>query len=131
MVREALSQTSFAKLLSEIFDDAGTLFRQEIQLAKAEVTHAVDEKLRALVYAVVAGLFGVVAVLLLSVTLVLVLMTYGIASHWACFLVAAAASLIAAVMFFSARTMLANSSFASRSVKQMKQNVAAAKEALQ
>ena len=130
-MREALKETSFARLLSQIVEDAGTLFRQELQLAKAEVSSTVDEKLRALLYAAVAGVFGLVALLMLSLTLVVVLMNNGIAAHWACLIVAAAACMIALVAFVNARAMIARSSFGSRSVKQMKHNVAAAKEAFQ
>ena len=130
-MREALKETSFARLLSQIVEDAGTLFRQEMQLAKAEIASTVDDKLRALLYAAVAGVFGLVALLMLSLTVVVVLMNNGIAAHWACLIVAAAACLIALIAFVNVRAVMARSSFGSRSVKQMKHNVAAAKEVFQ
>lgn len=130
-MREALQETSFAKLLSDIVADAGTLFRQELQLAKAEAAGAVHEKVRALTYAIVAGLFVLVAVLLLSLALVIGFINYGIPPHWAVLMVALAACAIAAVAILAARSKLARTPLARRSIDQMNQNVAAAKEALQ
>ena len=129
-MRETLKETGFAKLLAEIVEDAGTLFRQELQLAKAEVSRAVDDKVRALIYAIVAALFGLIAVLLFSVALALGLIRYGIAPHWAFSVVALAALAVAAITISVAKSKFTRSRLAHRSINQIKQNVAAAKEVL-
>lgn len=131
MVREALQNTSVARLLAEVADDAGTLVRQEIQLAKAEVSAALEEKLRGLIYIIAAALLALVALILLALAIALGLMLYGVAPHWACAIVAVATGVLASIALICAKAMLSKTAIAGRSFNQMKQNVAAAKEAIQ
>jgi hypothetical protein len=129
-VREALKSSSFGRALSEVFDDIGLLFQQEVKLAKTEVSLIVAEQVRALIYFMVAGLFALVALLLLSQAGVFALMDRGFSATNSCLIVAGVAFAIALVTFAIARSSLSRQPVPNRTINQVKQDIAAAKEAL-
>ena len=43
-MREALKTSSFGRVLSEVFEDIGLLFQQEMKLAKTEVSLIVADR---------------------------------------------------------------------------------------
>lgn len=64
---------SLAELLSRLSDQAGTLVRQEIQLAQAELTRKANKAGRNMVFIAVAALIGMGAFYALVAALILVL----------------------------------------------------------
>jgi hypothetical protein len=130
MVREALKTSSFGRVLSEVFDDLGLLFQQEIKLAKTEVSLIIAEQVRAVIYFMVAGLFGLIAVLLLCQAAVFALINAGFTGPASCLIVAAAAILVALIAFLVARSSLTRAPVPSRTMNQVKQDIATAKESL-
>jgi hypothetical protein len=129
-VRDALKTSSFGRVLSEVFEDIGLLFQQEMKLAKTEVSHIVAEQVRAILYFMVAGLFSLVALLLLCQAAVFFLINAGVAAPAACLIVAAAAVLVALIAFVVARSNLARAPVPTRAMNQLKQDIATAKESL-
>jgi hypothetical protein len=129
-VREALKTSSFGRVLSEVFDDIGLLFQQEIKLAKTEVSLIVAEQVRAIIYCMVAGLFALIALLLLCQAAVFALVNAGFSATAACLIVAAIALLVALIAFLVARSSLTRAPVPSRALNQVKQDIATAKESL-
>lgn len=129
-MREALKTSSFGRVLSEVFDDIGLLFQQEMKLAKTEVSLIVAEQVRAVLYFLVAGLFGLIALLLLCQAAVFALINAGFTAPAACLIVAAAAIIVALIAFFVARSSLTRAPVPSRTMTQVKQDIATAKESL-
>jgi hypothetical protein len=54
---------SAGQLMKEVTEDLSTLFRKEIELAKAEVVGGLTEKLKGIVIVAVAGVFGLFALI--------------------------------------------------------------------
>lgn len=129
-MREALKTSSFGRILSEVLEDIGLLFQQEMTLAKTEVSHLVAEQVRAMLYFMAAGLFGLAALLLLCQAAVFFLIHAGFTAPAACLIVAAAAVLVSLIAFAVARSNLARATVPTRAIHQLKQDIATAKESL-
>jgi hypothetical protein len=129
-VRDALRASGFGRALSEVFDDIGLLFQQEIKLAKTEVSLIVADQVRAVVYMMAAGLFGLVTLLLLCQAAVFALINMGFSGAVSCLIVAAAAMALALIAFLVARSHLSREKVPTRAMNQVKQDIATAKESL-
>jgi hypothetical protein len=100
--REEVEQTSVGELIGNISNDLSTLFRQEVELAKAEVKQEASKAGKAAGMLGAAGYAGHLTVLLLSFALVAALanvMDWG----WAALIVGAIWGIVAAVLFVNGR----------------------------
>lgn len=129
-MRDALRSSSFGRALSEVVDDIGLLFQQEVRLAKTEVSRIVAEQVRALIYFMVAGLLGIVTLLLLCQAAVFALMERGFSGTWSCLIVAGLILLLALIAVVVARASLSRPPLPTRALNQVKQDIATAKETL-
>ena len=96
------SQNSVGELIGEISDDLSKLFRQEVELAKAEVRQEASKAGKAAGMLGGAGFAGYMTVLFLSLALAWGLgniMDYG----WAALIVAVIWGIVAAVLFVSGK----------------------------
>jgi flagellar motor component MotA len=103
--REEVEQTSVGELIGNISNDLSTLFRQEVELAKAEVKQEASKAGKAAGMLGAAGYAGHLTVLLLSFALVAALanvMDYG----WAALIVGAIWGIVAAILFVNGRKKL-------------------------
>lgn len=102
---QTVDDTSIGKLISDISDDLSRLFRQEIDLAKAEVRQEAGKAGKAVGMLGGAGFAGYLTVLLLSFALV-----FGLGNvmdlGWAALIVAAIWGVVAAVLYANGRTKL-------------------------
>jgi hypothetical protein len=78
----------------------------------------------------VAGIMGIVAALLVVQAAVFFIADHGIALHWASLIVAGAVALIAAVSFFKGRSDAMEELAPTRTINQIKRDIATAKEHL-
>jgi hypothetical protein len=78
----------------------------------------------------VAGVFGLIALLLLSQAAVFALITAGFTAPVDCLIVAAAAVVVALIAFMVARSNMTREPVPTRALNQVKQDIATAKEAL-
>ena len=83
MAYEQLKQSGFANSLSATLADLSDLFQKELRLARAEMSEKLSVKVRAGVWMMVAGLFGLIAFFLLIQAAVFGIASFGIALHWA------------------------------------------------
>ncbi len=67
------SERSLGELFSELASETGTLVRQEVALAQAEITHKATKAGKNIAYLVVGGAVGYVAVLAVTAALILLL----------------------------------------------------------
>jgi len=99
------STTSIGELIGDISDDLSKLFRQEVELAKAEVRQEASKAGKAAGMLGAAGFAGYLAVLLLSFALVFALgnvMDLG----WAALIVAAIWAIVGGVLYAAGRKRL-------------------------
>src|SRR3954447_5374094 len=102
---EDASTTSVGELIGEISDDLSKLFRQEVELAKAEIRQEATKAGKAAGMLGGAGFAGYLTVLFLSFALVYGLgnvMDYG----WAALIVAVIWGIVAAVLYANGRKKL-------------------------
>jgi hypothetical protein len=129
-VRDALRTSGFSRVLSEIFEDVGLLFQQEMKLAKEEASLIVADQVRAIIFMMVAGFLGLVTLLLLCQAAVFALISAGFAASVSCLIVAAVAMILALIAFMVARSNLSRGPVPTRAMNQVKQDIATAKESL-
>src|ERR1044072_3805212 len=102
---EEVSETSVGEMIGNISDDLSRLFRQEVELAKAELKQEAAKAGKAAGMLGGAGFAGYLAVVLLSFALVFALgnvMDLG----WAALIVAAIWAVIGAVLYANGRKKL-------------------------
>ena len=103
--REEVEQTSVGELIGNISNDLSTLFRQEVELAKAELKQEASKAGKAAGMLGAAGYAGHLTLVLLSFALVFALgnvMDYG----WAALIVGAIWGIVAAILFVNGRKKL-------------------------
>jgi uncharacterized membrane protein YgcG len=124
-----LRNSGLVQALTDLFADLADLLRKELQLAKTEITEKIASRLRASVWMVVAGALGMVAVLLLIEAAVFAIVSFGIALHWSCLIVAAVLA-AAAAAFFQGRSAAQDELLPTRTARQISQDIRTAKEQL-
>jgi nitrate/nitrite transporter NarK len=102
---EPPGETSVGQLISEISDDLSTLFRQEVELAKAEVRQEARKAGKAAGMLGGAGFAGYMVALLLTLALVAALSNV-MDPGWAALLVAVVWAVIGAVLYMTGRQRL-------------------------
>jgi hypothetical protein len=130
MTREALKDSLLGRTLTDLLADFTDLMQKEIRLARAEIGEKVSAKLYATVWMGAAGLLGLVVALLIIEAIVFALVGWGLSPAVSCLLVAAVVALVAVVLFFQARSMLAEDFFPTRTVRQINRDIKTAKEQL-
>jgi len=123
-----LNTSQFARSLSDVFADTSTLMRKELELARAEISAKISTKVRGSVWLSAAALMAVIALLLVVQSIVFAIASRGIALHWACLIVAGAFILIALLTFWRARSGLREDLTPTRTITQIKRDVATMKE---
>ena len=98
-------ESSVGQLISEISDDLSTLFRQEIELAKAEVRQEARKASRAAGMLGAAGFAGYMVALLLTLAVVAGLSNV-MDPGWAALLVAVVWAVAGAVLYLTGRQRL-------------------------
>src|SRR6188474_1924164 len=99
MAYEELKQSSLASSISATLAGFSDLFQKELRLARAEMSEKLSAKVRAGVWMMAAGLFGLIALLLLIQAAVFGIASFGIALHWACLIVAGVIGAAAAAAY--------------------------------
>lgn len=130
MAHERLRDSGLVQALTDLFADLADLLQKEFQLAKTEITEKLVSRLRASVWMVVAGVLGMIAVLLLIEAAVFGIASFGLALHWSCLIVAGVLAAAAAAAFFQGRAAAEGELLPTRSAKQISQDIKVAKEQL-
>jgi len=102
---DEVENTSIGELLGNISGDLSQLFRQEVELAKAELKQEASKAGKAAGFLGVAGFAGYLAVVLLSFALVFALANV-MDAGWAALIVAVLWGIVGAVLYSSGRKKL-------------------------
>jgi hypothetical protein len=127
---EHVKNSALPRVLSEVVADLADLFQKELRLFKAEVSEKLSIKLWAGVWMSAAAVLGIVAALLVVQALVFGIASYGIALHWSCLIVAALFAVLGAAAFFKGRADAREELAPTRTIENVKQDIATAKEQL-
>jgi len=130
MAYEQLKSSTLTRSLSDVISDLSDLFQKEMRLARAEMSAKISTKLQAGIWMGAAGLLGLIALLVLIEALVFGIASFGIALHWSCLIVAAVLGGGAAAAFFRGRANAQEELTPSRTINQVKQDIAVTKEKL-
>jgi VIT1/CCC1 family predicted Fe2+/Mn2+ transporter len=128
MAYEQLKTSALPRAVSDVIGDLADLLQKEIRLARAEISSKISTKLRAGAWLAAAGVLGLIAVLLLIEAAVFAIAAFGIALHWSCLIVAAVLGLAALAFYAMGRTDAEENLMPTRTIHQVKQDIATAKE---
>ncbi|MDQ2083605.1 phage holin family protein [Xanthobacteraceae bacterium Astr-EGSB] len=130
MTSDHLKNAALPRALSDALADVADLIQKELRLARAELSKQFVTKLQGGAWMAVAGVLGLVALLLLVLALVHGIASFGIALHWSYLIVAAVVALGAGLAFFRGRSDMRESLTPERSIRSLKNDISAAKEHL-
>lgn len=130
MADEAPKESALIRSLSDLMTDLADLFQKELRLAKAEIAANISKKLQAGLWMSAAGLFGLIAALLVIQAIVFALISWGLAPYWACLLVAIVLGCAGAASFAKGRADAAKSLTPERTLSQIKEDIKSTKEQL-
>ena len=125
---EDLKHTALPRALADTIASAVDLFHKELTLARAEISDKVTSKLKAGGYFAASAVLGFVVLLVLVQAAILALAARGFAMHWACLIVAAVLALAAGAIYALGRSEAKESATPDRTIRQIKQDIATAKE---
>ncbi len=128
--READPRPPISALFRQIADDAGTLARSEVALARAELAHNVQSLVRPLATIVIAALLGIAALFTLMGAFVAFLTPY-VGAGWAALIVAAAVGIVAVILLMSGLSGFDRISLMpKRAIRSVRTDVSTVKEAV-
>ncbi len=129
-MKEGIKNTTMVGTLSDVVEDLADLFQKEVRLAKAELSEKVSAKLRAGVWMSLTGAFALCAALVLIEAAIFGIASFGLALHWSCLIVAVALAVAAAGSYAIGRGDAQASITPTRTLHQVRRDVATAKEQL-
>jgi VIT1/CCC1 family predicted Fe2+/Mn2+ transporter len=130
MAYERLRNAPLTRTLTDVLGDLSDLVQKEVRLASAEIKQTIATGVQASVWMMIAGVFGLLAGLLVVAAIVFGIASYGIALHWSCLIVAIALAVAAAVAFAYGRSLTNDKLMPTRSLRQINEAVKATKEQL-
>jgi hypothetical protein len=114
--------------VSDLMSDVSDLVRKEVRLAQAETVEAIKAKAQLALWSAVAGLLGLIALLLIIQAIVFGIASLGLALHWASLITAGFLALCAAGAFFYGKSRAAAPLVPQRAIRQVKEDVRTARE---
>jgi hypothetical protein len=118
-----------SELFTDLVQDTGTLVRQEVQLAKAEVTQSAAQAGKGIGFIAAGGLVAYAGLLAIIAAVILLLWRNGLTDWIAALVVGAAVVLIGVMLLMRGRSMLQTTSLApQRTVESLKADTAMVKE---
>jgi hypothetical protein len=127
---ESLKNTALAGAFSDVLGDLADLVQKEVRLARVELSAKLSTKLRAGIWMSAAAVFGIFAAVVLVEAAIFGIAAYGIALHWSCLIVAAALAVIGAGAYAMGSADAHEDVTPTRTIHQVKQDIATAKEQL-
>ena len=130
MAYEHLKDSALPRALSDVVADLADLLQKELRLARAELSSKLSTKLRAGAWMGIAGGLGLITLLLLLQAAVFGLAAYGLPLHWSCLSVAVGVGIAAAICYAVGRAGAKEELAPTRTIHQVQQDIATAKEQL-
>jgi len=127
---ESLKNTALVGAFSAVVGDFADLLQKEMRLAKDELSGVLSAEPTPALWMAVAALLGIFAALVLIEAAVFGIAAYGIALHWSCLIVAAVLAIVGAAAFAKGSADAHEEITPTRTLHQIKQDIATAKEQL-
>lgn len=121
---------SAGEMMSDIMGNVGSLVRNEVDLARTEITGSLSKAAGALGSMALALLLAITGLNVLAAAAVALVVWAGVPPHWATVIVGVALLLIAAIIFASAKSALNQIGFMpTRAARSVQREATALKEA--
>ncbi|MDX2264080.1 MAG: phage holin family protein [Hyphomicrobiales bacterium] len=130
MADDTFRDSGLTRLMSTLAADLNNLVQKELRLARAEMSEKLGNIMSAGIGYAIAGVFALLALMLLAQGVVLWIASQGMALHWASLSVAAATAVIALAFYLYGRSAANQSLVPRRAVRQLNADIRAAKEQL-
>jgi uncharacterized membrane protein YqjE len=127
---ESLKNTALAGAFSNVIGDLADLVQKEMRLARAELSAKLSTKLRAGLWMSVAAVFAIFAAMVVVQAAIFGIAAYGITLHWSCLIVAAVLAVLGAAAYAMGSADAREDVTPARTIHQVKQDIATAKEQL-
>ena len=127
---EHVKTSALPRVLADVVGDLADLIQKEMRLAKAEISEKVATKLRAGLWIGIAAGLALIAAMLVIQGIVFGLTAFGLPLHWSCLLVAAVLVAAAAGAYAKGAADARDELMPNRTIRQIKQDIATAKEQL-
>ena len=131
MAFEALKNSSLPSLVGETVTDFADLVQKEFELARAEISEKISNRLGGAGFLISAGLVGLLGFAVLLQALILGIASYGIALHFSAAIVGGAVLLFAGALYLIGRAKMSEPFTPTRTINQVKQDLRVVKERLQ
>jgi hypothetical protein len=130
MAPDRLKDLALPHALSGAVGDLADLIQKELRLARAEISQKISTKLQATAWMSVAAGLGLITAILGVQALAFGIASYGIAMHWSCLIVGGVFACLAAMAFFKGRANASENLAPTRTLNNIKRDIATAKEQL-
>jgi len=125
-----LQDSALFGALSDVIGDLADLVQMEIRLAKTELSTKLSQKLVGGIWLGVAGVIGLLAVLVLVEAAIFAIASYGVGLHWSCLIIAGALAILGGAAFAKGRADAQVELTPTHSLHQIQRDIAVAKEQL-
>ena len=125
-----LQDSALFGALSDVIGDLADLVQMEIRLAKTELSTKLSQKLVGGIWLGVAGVIGLLAVLVLVEAAIFAIASYGVGLHWSCLIIAGALAILGGAAFAKGRADAQVELSPTHSLHQIQRDIAVAKEQL-
>ena len=125
-----LQDSALFGALSDVIGDLADLVQMEIRLAKTELSTKLSQKLVGGIWLGVAGVLGLLAVLVLVEAAIFAIASYGVGLHWSCLIIAGALAILGGAAFAKGRADAQVELTPTHSLHQIQRDIAVAKEQL-
>jgi hypothetical protein len=128
MTYEHLKDSALPRALSNVVGDLADLLQKEMRLARAELSDKLSLKIRGGIWIVCAGVFALIGGLLVIEAIVFAIVSFGIAPHWSCLIVAAGCAIAGGLAYAAGRSAMEVELTPSRTINQIQKDVTTVRE---
>jgi len=130
MEPEVLTKSTLGRTLADVLSDFSDLIAKQIQLARAEIAANISNGILASGWLILGAVLFLLAGILVIEAAVFAIGSTGIELYWACLIVAAVLAALGGAMLLYAQSVARGALTPSRSIRQVENDIRAAKEHL-
>lgn len=98
-----IRHSALSNAVGDVLQDVSDLVQKEFQFARGEFSAKLDAIVRKVVWIAAAGLFAVIALVVLGQAAIFALADAGLALHWSCLIVSGAFAALAILAYVAGR----------------------------
>ena len=128
---DTVRQSELVRAIPELLANLSDLVQKELRLARAELNRGLLGGVRAGIWMAVAGVLGLIAIVLIAEAIVFGIAAIGIPLHWSSLIVAVLFGAAAGIAFLIGRRSVPSEDLAAtRTVRQLNETIKTTKEQL-